>query len=359
MSRRWVNVGGVRIGAGAPVRVQTMTRNTPETPNTTQMVSRGVLRVIREIRKVYRAGAELVRVAVPDEETLKAFPQIVKKSPLPVIADVHFSPALALGAIEAGAAKLRINPGNIRSKRDLKKIAMTAKDRGIPIRIGVNSGSLPPNIMKRFKHPTSEAMIAALSEAVKTFEDFGFTDLVIAAKSSDAKITIDVYRKMHQRFPYPLHLGVTEAGLPFEGAIRSTAAMAPLLLDGIGDTIRISLTGPAEKEVEACWELLRSLGLRERGVKLIACPGCGRAEIDIQKLARQVKRRLVRIKQPITVAVMGCVVNGPGEAKEADYGIAAGKGKGIIFRKGEVVTTVSENKLVDTLVFLIKKDHPE
>ena len=347
MSRRWVSVGGVRIGAGAPVRVQTMTK------------SHGTPLMIKEIKKIYRAGAELVRVAVPDEETLKAFPQIVKKSPLPVIADVHFSPKLALGAIEAGAAKLRINPGNIRSKRDLKKIAMTAKDRGIPIRIGVNSGSLPPAIIKRFKHPTAEAMIAALTDSVKLVEDFGFADLVLSAKSSDVRITIEVYRAMHEKFPYPLHLGVTEAGLPFEGAIRSTAAMAPLLLKGIGDTIRISLTGPAEKEVEACWELLRSLGLRERGVKLIACPGCGRTEIDIQKLAQRVKRKLAIINRPLSVAVMGCVVNGPGEAKEADYGIAGGKDKGIIFRKGEVVATVSENKLVDTLVFLIKKDNPE
>lgn len=352
MSRRWVSVGGVRIGAGAPVRVQTMTKTrTRNTRNTPQ--------IIKEIRRVHRAGAELVRVAVPDEETLKDLPQIIKKSPLPVIADVHFSPKLALGAIEAGAAKLRINPGNIRSKRDLKKIAMTAKDRGIPIRIGVNSGSLPPAVINRFKHPTAEAMIAALSDSVKLFEDFGFADLVLAAKSSDVRTTIEVYREMHELFGYPLHLGVTEAGLPFEGAIRSTAAMAPLLLEGIGDTIRISLTGPAEREVEACWELLRSLGLRERGVKLIACPGCGRTEIDIQKLAQRVKRKLARINRPLSVAVMGCVVNGPGEAKEADYGIAGGEGKGVIFRKGEVVATVSENKLVDTLVFLIKKDHPE
>jgi (E)-4-hydroxy-3-methylbut-2-enyl-diphosphate synthase len=289
-------------------------------------------------------------------ERWRCLPQIIKKSPLPVIADVHFSPALALGAIEAGAAKLRINPGNIRSKRDLKKIAMTAKDRGIPIRIGVNSGSLPPAIIKRFKHPTAEAMIAALSDSVKLFEDFGFRDLVLAAKSSDVLTTIEAYRAMHEKFGYPLHLGVTEAGLPFEGAIRSTAAMAPLLLEGIGDTIRISLTGPAEKEVEACWELLRSLGLRERGVKLISCPGCARTEIDIQRLAREVKKRLAGIKEPLTVAVMGCVVNGPGEAKEADYGIAGGKGKGIIFRKGEIVATVSEEKLLDSLVSLIQKD---
>jgi len=344
-----VSVGGVRIGAGAPVRVQTMTKaRTRNTPS-----------IIKEIRKIYRAGAELVRVAVPDEETLKDLPQIVKKSPLPVIADVHFSPKLALGAIEAGAAKLRINPGNIRSKRDLKKIAMTAKDRGIPIRIGVNSGSLPPAIIKKFKHPTAEAMVAALSDAVKMFEDFGFADLVLAAKSSDVRTTIEVYRAMHELFPYPLHLGVTEAGLPFEGAIRSTAAMAPLLLEGIGDTIRISLTGPAEREVEACWELLRSLGLRERGVKLIACPGCGRTEIDIQKLSQRVKRKLARINRPLSVAVMGCVVNGPGEAKEADYGIAGGKDKGIIFRKGEVVATIPESRLLDALISLIKKDHPE
>lgn len=339
-----MSVGGVRIGAGAPVRVQTMTKS-HDTPQ-----------IIKEIRRVHRAGAELVRVAVPDDEALQSFAEIVKKSPLPVIADVHFSPKLALGAIEAGAAKLRINPGNIRSKRDLKKIAMTAKDRGIPIRIGVNSGSLPPAIIKRFKHPTAEAMIAALSDSVKLFEDFGFADLVLAAKSSDVLTTIEVYRMMHEKFGYPLHLGVTEAGLPFEGAIRSTAAMAPLLLKGIGDTIRISLTGPAEKEIEACWELLRSLGLRERGVKLIACPGCGRAEIDIQKLAQRVKRKLTRINRPLSVAVMGCVVNGPGEAKEADYGIAGGKGQGVIFRKGKIVATVSEEKLLDFLVSLIEKD---
>lgn len=349
-----MSVGGVRIGAGAPVRVQTMTKS--KTLLATLRNTRNTPSIIREIRRVYRAGAELVRVAVPDEETLKALVQIVKRSPIPVIADVHFSPKLALGALEAGAAKLRINPGNIRSKKDLRRIADSARERKIPIRIGVNSGSLPPAIIKRFKHPTAEAMIAALSDSVKMFEDFGFADLVIAAKSSDVRTTVDVYRMMHERFGYPLHLGVTEAGLPFEGAIRSTAAMAPLLLEGIGDTIRISLTGPAEKEVEACWELLRSLGLRERGVKLISCPGCGRMEVDIEKLARQVKRRLARIKQPITVAVMGCVVNGPGEAKEADYGIAAGKGKGVIFRKGEVVKTVSEDKLVDSLVSLIEKD---
>jgi (E)-4-hydroxy-3-methylbut-2-enyl-diphosphate synthase len=362
MKRKSITVGGVRMGAGAPVVVQTMTKTD----------TRDVARVTREIKQVFRAGAELVRVAVPDQEALQALGEIAKTSPLPVIADVHFSVELALGAIEAGAAKLRINPGNIASKKDLKRIAHTAKSKGIPIRIGVNSGSLPPGILARFGHPTPEAMIEALSDAVKTFEDFAFTDLVIAAKSSDARTSIEVYRMMAGRFPYPLHLGVTEAGLPFEGVIRSTAAMAPLLLEGIGDTVRISLTGPAVKEVEACWELLKSLGLRERGIKFISCPGCGRTEVDIAKLARQVKRKLGRIERglsrppaspltrslssPLTVAVMGCVVNGPGEAREADYGIAGGKGQGIIFRKGEVVKTVTEDKLVDELVALIEKD---
>jgi len=328
------------------VVIQTMTKG-----NTCNVAER-----LEEIQKVANAGAELVRVAVPDNEALHAFVRIVKKSPIPVIADVHFNPRLALDAIETGAAKLRINPGNIRSKQDLKQIADTAKKKGIPIRIGVNSGSLPPDIMEKFGHPTPEAMLAALTDAVRTFEEFGFEDLVIAAKSSDVKTTIDFYRMMAERFGYPLHLGVTEAGLPFEGAIRSTAAMAPLLLEGIGDTIRISLTGPAEKEVEACWELLRSLGLRERGIKFISCPGCGRTEIDIERLAREVKNRLKDIKEPLIVAVMGCVVNGPGEAREADYGIAGGKGQGVIFRKGEVVATVSEDRLVDTLVELIEKD---
>ncbi len=353
MSKRWVSVGGVKIGGGAPVVIQTMTKTRTRNPNTSP---RNTPQILEEIKRVANAGAELVRVAVPDDEALHAFAQIVKKSPIPVIADVHFNPKLALGSIEAGAAKLRINPGNIRSKDDLKQIADAAKEKGIPIRIGVNSGSLPPEIMEKHQHPTPQAMIEALSNAIATFEEFGFEDLVIAAKSSDARVTIDVYRMMAERFGYPLHLGVTEAGLPFEGAIRSTAAMAPLLLEGIGDTIRISLTGPAEKEVEACWELLRSLGLRERGIKFISCPGCGRTEIDIERLAREVKKRLKDIKEPLIVAVMGCVVNGPGEAREADYGIAGGKGQGIVFRKGEVVKSISEDKLVDELVGLIEKD---
>lgn len=334
------------MGAGAPVVVQTMLKSHAHDTS----------RIIREIRKVFKAGAELVRVAVPDEDALRDLPGIVEASALPVIADVHFDPALAIGAIKAGAAKLRINPGNIRSKNDLREIANRARDKGIPIRIGVNSGSLSPDVMKKFGHPTPDAMLAALTDSVKLFEGFGFENLVLAAKSSDARDTIDVYRMMAKRFSYPLHLGVTEAGLPFEGAIRSTAAMAPLLLEGIGDTIRISLTGPASKEVEACWELLRSLGLRERGIKFISCPGCGRSEIDIVKLAKEVKRRLGKIERALTVAVMGCVVNGPGEAREADYGIAGGKGKGVIFRKGEVVKTVKEDKLVDELVGLIAKD---
>jgi len=344
MSKRWVSVGGVKIGGGAPVVIQTMTK------------SKRAPQIIEEIERVAKAGAELIRIAVPDKNTLGKLPEIIGASALPVIADVHFDPSLALGAIEAGAAKLRINPGNIRSKDDLKEIARSARDKGIPIRIGVNSGSLPPKVMERFGHPTPEAMLAALSDAVKLFEDFGFQNLVLAAKSSDAKVTIEVYRMVAERFDYPLHLGVTEAGLPFEGAIRSTAAMAPLLLEGIGDTIRMSLSGPAEKEVEACWELLRSLGLRERGVKLISCPGCGRMEIDVQKLAQEVKKRLKEVREPVTVAVMGCVVNGPGEAREADYGIAGGKAQGVVFRKGEVVKTIKEDELVDTLVRLIEED---
>ncbi len=345
-SKLQVNVGTVTIGAGAPVVIQTMLKS--HTHDT--------YKCIEEIHRISQAGADLVRVAIPDELALKSFAEIIKSSSLPIIADVHFNPKLALGAIEAGAAKLRINPGNIKHKDDLRQIAKLAKDKVIPIRIGVNSGSLPEQILKIFHHPTPEAIITALSETVKLFEDFGFIDLVLAAKSSNAKVTIEVYRMMAERFPYPLHLGLTEAGLPFEGAIRSTAAMAPLLLEGIGDTIRMSLTGPAEKEVEACWELLRSLELRKRGIRFISCPGCGRTEIDIEHLAKEVKVRLKNIKKTMTVAVMGCVVNGPGEAREADYGIAGGKGQGIIFRKGKVIKTLPENKLQDALLELIEKD---
>ncbi|MBN2379593.1 flavodoxin-dependent (E)-4-hydroxy-3-methylbut-2-enyl-diphosphate synthase [candidate division WOR-3 bacterium] len=344
MKKLSVDVGGVKIGAGAPVVVQTMTK------------SKGTSQIIAEINRIHEAGAELVRVAIPEEPDLEGLAEIVRKSPIPVIADVHFNSRIALGAIQRGAAKLRINPGNIGSVDDLKEIARSAKSMGIPIRIGVNAGSLPPYILKRFSHPTTEAIIAALSDYVKMFEDFGFTDLVISAKTSDSRRTIDVYRALYQEFPYPLHLGVTEAGLQFEGVIRSTAAMAPLLLEGIGDTIRISLAAPAVQEVEACWELLSSLGLRTRGPKLIVCPTCGRTEIDVVELAKKVKNLLKDIKQPITVAVMGCVVNGPGEAREADYGIAGGKGKGVLFCKGEVIRTVQEEELVDSLIDLIRND---
>lgn len=347
MKRKYVMVGGLGIGKGFPIAVQTMTKRD----------TRDVKLVLAEIGRAKAAGAELVRVAVPDEEALLSFKRALKTSPLPLIADVHYNPKLALGAIEAGTHKLRINPGNISSKKELREIADRAGERGIPIRIGVNSGSLPQGILRRFKHPTTEAIIAALSNSVKMFEDFGFSDLVLSAKSSDARTTIDVYRVMRRNFPYPLHLGVTEAGLPFEGAIRSVAAMAPLLLEGIGDTIRISLTGTVVQEVTACWELLDSLGLRKKkGVKLIACPGCGRTEIELSRLAKEVKTRLARVERPLTVAVMGCVVNGPGEAREADYGIAGGKGRGVIFRKGEVVKTVAEDRLVNSLIELIEKD---
>ncbi|MBD3286673.1 flavodoxin-dependent (E)-4-hydroxy-3-methylbut-2-enyl-diphosphate synthase [candidate division WOR-3 bacterium] len=346
MERLSVDVGGVKIGGGAPVVVQTMTKSR----------SRNTPQIIKEILSVVEVGAELVRVAIPEEADLESFAEIVKASPVPVIADVHFNPRLALGAIKNGAAKLRINPGNIGSADDLKEIALRAKGMGIPIRVGVNAGSLPPYILERFTHPTTEAILAALSDYVRIFEDFGFTDLVISAKTSDARQTIDIYRGLYKRFPYPLHLGVTEAGLPFEGAIRSTAAMAPLLLEGIGDTIRISLAGEAVREIEACRELLSSLGLRKHGPKLIVCPTCGRTEIDVVELAEKVKEKLKGIKQPMTVAVMGCVVNGPGEAMEADYGIAGGKGKGALFRKGEVIATVEEDKLLDALLDLISKD---
>lgn len=347
MKRKYVIVGDLGIGEGYPVAVQTMTKGD----------TRDVKGVLREIERASRAGADLVRIAIPDKEALSGFKKVVKTSHLPLIADIHFNSSLALGAIDAGAHKLRINPGNISSKKELKEIADRAKERGIPIRIGVNAGSLPQGILRKVKHPTTEAIVAALSDTVKMLEDFRFTDLVLSAKSSDARTTIDVYRQMRKSFPYPLHLGVTEAGLPFEGAIRSTAAMAPLLLEGIGDTIRISLTGTVVQEVTACWELLDSLGLRRKaGARLVSCPGCGRTEIELVKMAKEVKARLSGVERRITVAVMGCVVNGPGEAREADYGIAGGKGKGVIFRKGEVVKTVAEEKLVDTLVELIGKD---
>ncbi len=346
---RVVSVGGVKIGGGNPIVVQSMTDTSPE----------DVKETLIEIRRLKNAGAELVRVAIPDKKSLEYFERITQNSPLPVIADIHFNPELAIEAMKRGAKKIRINPGNITNRNAVKRIINEARARDIPIRIGVNSGSLEKKFLKKYKHPTPEAMVESLADTVEFFEKHRFYDIVLSAKSTDPVINIEANRMLSKIFPYPIHIGLTEAGLLPEGAVWSAVALSPLLLEGIGDTIRISITGDPVREVDIAYEILSSLGLRRKRLRIIACPVCGRAEIDVEKLANEVKKRTESIKdKPLKIAVMGCVVNGPGEAKEADYGIAGGKGKGAIFKKGKIIKkSVKEEKLIDELLKIIKEDN--
>ena len=305
---------------------------------------------MREIERMRRAGGELARVAVPDEEAIKGVRELVRLAPLPIIADVHFDHRLALLALEAGVHGLRINPGTIRKRDRLQEIIAEAKERGVPIRIGINAGSLQERVLKRFGHATPEAMVESALECIKLCEDIGHQAIKVSLKASDVLRTIEAYRLFSRRSEYPLHLGVTEAGPPFSGVIKSAVGLGILLAEGIGDTIRVSLTGDPVLEVRAAYGILRALGIRERGIDIISCPTCGRGEVDLIPLVEEVQERLEHIKTPLTVAVMGCVVNGPGEAREADIGIAGGKGVGLLFKKGEVVEKVKEGAWVQRLV---------
>lgn len=310
---------------------------------------------VRSIRRLAAAGCELVRIAVPDAAAAAALPEIRARVDLPLIADIHFDHRLALAAIKAGFDKIRINPGNIGSMRRVEEIIRAAQDRGIAIRIGVNAGSLPREIRARYRHPEVKALIEAMARALEPFERLGFKALVLSAKTTVAEDLIAVNEELARNFPYPLHIGLTEAGPPLEGSVRSAAALTPLLRQGIGDTIRISLTGDPVLEVIAAYELLAALNLRQIGPVIYSCPGCGRTRIDIVRLTHQVKKKLRGITAPLKVAVMGCVVNGPGEARAADFGIAGGKGKGALFVKGKVIGTYPESRLVDALCKEIKR----
>jgi len=337
---RQISLGGVLIGGEAPVVVQSMTTTHPLDVNAT----------LGEITRMQRAGCELVRVAVPDKEAIRGVRELVRLAPLPVIADVHFDHRLALLALEAGVHGLRINPGTIRKRDRLQEIITEAKERGVPLRIGINAGSLEDRILKRFGHATPEAMVESAAACIKLCEDIGHQAIKVSLKASDVPRTVEAYRLFSQRSEYPLHLGVTEAGPPFSGVIKSAVGLGILLAEGIGDTIRVSLTGDPVLEVRAAYGILRALGIRERGIDIISCPTCGRCEVDIIPLVEEVQERLEHIKTPLTVAVMGCVVNGPGEAREADIGIAGGKGVGLLFKKGEVIEKVKEGAWVQRLV---------
>lgn len=333
-------VGKVQIGGNAPIVVQSMTKTKTEDFRAT----------IKQIHRLEKAGCEIIRVAIPNQTAAQALKTIKQQIKIPLIADIHFNYRLALASIKAGADKIRINPGNIGAFWKIKEIIRAAKDYKIPIRIGVNAGSLEKEILRKYQYPTARAMFESLTKMINLFEDNDFTNLVLSAKAFDVLTTVKVYQDISKHYSYPLHLGLTEAGLPFEGAIRSTTALALLLAKGIGDTIRISLTGDPVLEVFAAYELLNSLGLREYGPIIISCPTCGRCEVNLFKLTQRVKRALAKYKNPIKVAVMGCMVNGPGEAKSADYGIAAGKRSGIIFTKGKVIKKCSEGDLVAALL---------
>jgi (E)-4-hydroxy-3-methylbut-2-enyl-diphosphate synthase len=343
-----VNVGSLVIGGGAPVLVQSMTKTRTDDVRAT----------VRQIRRLERAGCELVRIAVPDAAAAAALPAIRRRIALPLVADIHFDYRLALAALKAGFDKVRINPGNIGADWKVREIISAASDSGAAIRVGVNAGSIEKSVLRKHRHPTVAAMVESMEVCLEPFEKLRFNNIVLSAKSTDALETIAVYRELSRRWRYPLHLGLTEAGPPFEGAIRSAAALSVLLLDGIGDTIRVSLTGDPVQEVVAGYELLGALGLRRRGPLVYSCPTCGRTGINVIGLTREVKQALRNVTAPFKVAVMGCVVNGPGEAREADFGIAGGKGRGIVFAHGRVVKTCAESELVDSLLREVRKHRP-
>jgi (E)-4-hydroxy-3-methylbut-2-enyl-diphosphate synthase len=338
-SKRQIRVGNVPIGGGAPVVVQSMTlTNTWDVEAT-----------IEQIARLASAGCEIVRVAVPKTEDAEALRKIVYLSPIPVIADIHFNASLALKAVEAGVAAVRINPGNIGGSDKVAMVVKAAKERGVPMRIGANSGSLPKHLLELAQQDTAVALVEEALEQVRLLESMDYYDFKISVKSSSVPTMIRAYRMLSEKVPYPLHLGVTEAGTPFSGSIKSAVGLGALLMDGIGDTVRVSLTADPVKEVEVAWEILKALGLRERGPVMIACPSCGRDNVGVEKLAAAVEDRLRTYPQAFEVAVMGCAVNGPGEAGDADFGIAGGRDTGFIYAHGRVLKKVSSDILVDEL----------
>ena len=338
-SERSVSVGGVQIGGGAPVVVQSMTlTKTHDVESTTA-----------QIAALASAGCEVVRVAVPKSEDADALPKIVRFSPVPVIADIHFNASLALRAIDAGVAAVRINPGNIGGPDKVAEVVLAAKRAGMPMRIGANSGSLPKHLTELAQQDQAEALVEAALEEVRLLEQLDYRDFKISVKSSHVPTMIRAYRLLSSKVPYPLHLGVTEAGTPYSGSIKSAVGMGALLVDGIGDTIRVSLTADPVEEVKTAYEILKALGLRERGPIMIACPSCGRDNVGVQQLAERVEERLRTYPEAFEVAVLGCAVNGPGEAGDADFGIAGGRDVGFIYGHGRVLKKVSSDILVDEL----------
>jgi (E)-4-hydroxy-3-methylbut-2-enyl-diphosphate synthase len=338
---RQIDVGGVKIGGGAPISVQSMTTTVTADVNAT----------LQQIAALTATGCQIVRVAVPDPVDADALPEIVRHSQIPVIADIHFQSKYIFKAVDAGCAAVRVNPGNIREfDGKVGEVARVAKESGTPIRIGVNAGSLDKRLLEKYGKATPEALVESALWECSLFEEHDFRDIKISVKHHDPVVMVQAYRLLSQKCDYPLHLGVTEAGPTFQGTIKSSVAFGALLAEGIGDTIRVSLSAPPVEEVKVAIAILESLGLRQRRLEIVSCPSCGRAQVDVYTLAEKVQAGLEGMTVPLRVAVMGCVVNGPGEAREADLGVASGNGKGQIFVKGEVIKTVPEAQIVETLV---------
>lgn len=335
-----IYVGSVAVGGDAPVSVQSMT--TTDTAN--------VRATLLQIRRLARAGCEIVRLAVPDERAARALGDIVRRSPMPVVADIHFNYRLALQSIDAGVHSIRINPGNIGGRHRLAAVVSRAKQRAIAMRIGINSGSLEKDLLKKYGHPTAEALVESALRNIELVESMGFDQIKVSIKSTDVRTAVAAYRRLSRLTRYPLHIGITEAGTMFSGTIKSAVGLGILLAEGIGDTLRVSLSADPVQEVRAGFEILKCLGIRRQGVELISCPTCGRKRIDVVDLAARIERKLVGFPVPITVAVMGCEVNGPGEAREADIGVAGSRNAGIIFKKGSIVRRCPKGDLLNELL---------
>ena len=342
---RQIHIGPIAIGGGAPCSVQSMcstdTRDIPAT--------------INQITKLAEVGCEIVRCAVLDQDAAAALSQIKQLSPIPVVADIHFDYKLALKVLEGGIDGLRLNPGNIGEKWKVAEIVAAAAERKVPIRIGVNAGSLEKELLERYGHPTAEAMVESAMGHIRILEDLNYREIKVSLKASDVMKTVAAYRLFSEKSDYPLHIGITEAGTVYSGTIKSSVGLGILLADGIGDTMRVSLTGEPVDEIRVAYDILKAVGVRQRGVNFVSCPTCGRCQINLIQVAEEVEKRLQGVDKQITVAVMGCAVNGPGEAREADVGVAGGKGEGLVFRHGEIVRKVPEDQLADALLEEIAK----
>ncbi|UCD72463.1 MAG: flavodoxin-dependent (E)-4-hydroxy-3-methylbut-2-enyl-diphosphate synthase [Syntrophobacterales bacterium] len=342
---RQISIGGVKVGGDAPISVQSMTKTD----------TRDVDKTVAQIQRLEAAGCEIVRVAIPDKVACERFGEIRARIELPLVADIHFDHRLAIKAVERGADAIRINPGTIRGRRKIEDVVGIAKGRGIPIRIGINAGSLEKDLLRKYGGATPEAMVESALRSIHFMETLDFHEIKVSLKASDVIRTIEAYRLISREVDYPLHLGVTEAGTVIRGTIKSSIGIGLLLYEGIGDTLRVSLTGDPVEEVRVGFGILRALNLRQRGPDIISCPTCGRCEVDLIPMAEEVERRLSHLPEPIRVAVMGCVVNGPGEAREADVGIAGGRGVGLLFREGKVLSKYPQEELIQALIEEIEK----